>query len=477
VVKEIVMGECEMLTACSFFNRYGNTHEATCQGLIAEYCRGSRQTLCKRKEFLLKHGTPPPENMLPGGSIIRLDSQVFAATAGKRSEVRQELRARAGVGISTAQEAGAAGREAAEAAMAALAGEPPALVVVFATPRYNLGELLVGIRSVTGTAILIGATGAGQLVQGRHMGTGAGVSVLVLTAGPYRFGAACATSIRGNLDRAGQEIARASRQAAGPSPYSTVLLLADALAGDLQELVKGVYRVTGPRTPLVGGAAGDELKFVTTFVFHDDRVLESGAVALWIGSHWPLPVVTRHGWSPIGVPLLVTRAEGTEIIEIGGRPAAEVYEEQLGLKPGELSAERFWGTSIYHPFGLLQTDGSCVIRVARSKTDRNTLRIQGCVPPPGSAVQVMSGTADSLLDIAEEVVHAALSAHPEPAALLLFSCAARMVIFGNRVSEESRRLQAAARDIPAFGFYCCGEFARSVGVLGTHNATLTALAL
>jgi hypothetical protein len=187
--------------------------------------------------------------------------------------------------------------------------------------------------------------------------------------------------------------------------------------------------------------------------------------------------VTKHGWSPIGVPLLVTRAEGTEIVELGGRSAAYAYEEQLGLKAGELSPEKFWDTSIYHPFGLLQTDGSSVIRVARSKTLEGTLRIQGCVPPSGSAVQVMTGTADTLLDVVEEVTVTALSAHSEPAALLAFSCAARMVIFGNRVSEEARRLQAAAGDIPTFGFYCCGEFARSIGVLGTHNATLTALAL
>jgi hypothetical protein len=103
--------------------------------------------------------------------------------------------------------------------------------------------------------------------------------------------------------------------------------------------------------------------------------------------------------------------------------------------------------------------------------------IQGCVPPSGSAVQVMSGTADTLLDIVEDVAGTALDALSDAAVLLVFSCAARMVIFGERVPEEARRLQSASGSIPAFGFYCCGEFARSLGVLGTHNATLTALAL
>jgi hypothetical protein len=387
------------------------------------------------------------------------------------------MKVNSGTGMSRAQEANVAGREAANAAVAALAGEQPALVVVFTTPRYNLPELLAGIRSVTGSAILIGATGSGQIVQGQHLGFGAGVGVLALTAGPYRFGVASAGHIHGDLDRAGQEIARTSRDEAGSSPYSTVLLLVDCLAGDLQQLVQGVYRITGPRTAIIGGAAGDELKFLRTFVFHNDQVVEEGAVALWIGSEQPLHVVTRHGWEPIGVPMLVTRAEGTEIIEIAGRPAAAAYEEQLGLIPGQLKADKFWDTAIYHPLGLLQVDGSSIIRVARAKSERGALRIQGCVPPSGSAVQVMTGTADTLLGIVEEVTNTALNAHPEAGALLVFSCAARKVILGEGAEEESRRLQAAAGEIPTFGFHCCGEFARSVGVLGTHNATLTALAL
>jgi hypothetical protein len=387
------------------------------------------------------------------------------------------MKVRAGTGMSVARDAAEAGREAAAAAIASLGGELPALVIVYTTPRYDLTALLAGIRSATGGALLIGATGSGEIVQGEFMGFGAGVGVLALTAGPYRFGMASASHIRGDLDRVGQEIARASRAEAGGSPYAAVLLLADCLAGDLQQLVQGIYRITGPRAPLVGGAAGDELKFVRTFVFHDAKVVEEGAVALWIASEQPLHIVMRHGWEPIGVPMLVTRAEGTEIIEIGGRPAAVAYEEQLGLKLGELSADQFWNISLYHPLGLLQPDGSTVIRMARARTENGTLRIQGCVPPSGSAVQVMSGSADTLLDIVEEVASNALSLSPDAGALLAFSCAARATILGERTPEEVRRLQAAAGDVPTFGIYCCGEFARTAGVLGTHNATLTALAL
>ncbi|MDK9706553.1 MAG: FIST C-terminal domain-containing protein [Desulforhopalus sp.] len=388
------------------------------------------------------------------------------------------MKIRTGIGCSKdLKDAFAAGRDAATTALAGLAGETAALIMVFTTPRYDMEALIKGIRSVTGATPLVGATGSGQIMHGQHMGFGGGVSVLAMTAGPYRFGLASAEGIKGNLDQIGQAIARASRAEAGPSPHAAILLLVDCLAGDLQELVQGVYRITGPKVSLTGGAAGDELKFKETFVFHNDQVISGGAVALWIASDRPLPVVTRHGWQPVGIPMLVTRAEGTEIIELGGRPAAIAYEEQLGIPPGQLSYENFWATSINHPFGLLQPDGRTIIRVARSKNEQGALRIQGCIPPVGSAVQVMSSTTDDLLDVAREVAVEALAGYREAGVLLIFSCAARAVIFGPRTVEECRRLQAAAGETPTFGFYCCGEFARTAGVLGTHNATLTALAL
>jgi len=386
-------------------------------------------------------------------------------------------RIRVGTGHAGLGEAFGAGRAAAAEAMAGLGGAEPALVMVFATPRFDLQALLAGVRSVTGSALLVGSTGSGELVTGRYLGFGGGVGILALSAGPYRFAAASAGDLQAeDLDAAGRRLARAARDGAGPSAHAAAMLITDSLLGDLQQFVQGVYRVTGAKVALVGGAAGDEQRFVESSVFHDDRVLHMGALILWIASERPLRVITGHGWSPVSAPLLVTRAEGTRIMELGGRPAAEAYEAELGLTE-PLAKEAFWPTSILHPFGLTQPDGTQVIRVARSKDAQGTLTIQGCVPAVGSVVQVMGGSRDSLLDVVEGVVAAALAGQPEPSVLLTFSCAARAMILGDRAAEEAIRLQQAAGAVPTFGFHCCAEFARTSGVLATHNATLTAIAL
>jgi hypothetical protein len=385
-------------------------------------------------------------------------------------------RLRVGTGVSRNADAFAAGREAAAAAVGQLGGEAPALVLVFSTPRLDPKGLLRGVRAASGDALVVGSTGSGELVRGEYVGLGQGVGVLALTAGPYRYGAASAAYVGPRLEEVGRDVARRARAQAGESPHGAVLLLSDQLQTDLQGLAQGVYKVGGPRVSMAGGGAGDEYQNVHSLVFHGDEVVEQGVVALWIASDDPVPVVTQHGWRPFGTPMLVTRGEGSTVLELGGRPAIPVYAEQIGRTVDELAPETFLATSVMYPLGLLQADGSRVIRLSYARSG-NGLVIHGCLPPPGCAVQVMTATVDELLAVGDEVIPAALRTRPDPRVILAFSCAARAFIFADRVGEEAPRLQKLAGDVPVFGLYTHAEFARTAGVLATHNETLTALAL
>jgi len=79
------------------------------------------------------------------------------------------MRVRSGTGASGLRDAYEAGKESALAAVAELGGESPALVLVFTMPHYDLPQLLNGIRSVTGSAPLAGATGSGEIVHKRSI--------------------------------------------------------------------------------------------------------------------------------------------------------------------------------------------------------------------------------------------------------------------------------------------------------------------
>lgn len=180
------------------------------------------------------------------------------------------MKIKAGTGYSTARDTSTAAREAATTAVSALNGEALALVLVFTTPNYDLPVLLSTIRTITGDALLIGSTSSGEIIQGTHLDIGAGVGVLALTAGEYRFGVGTLSDIKDDLNQAGQIVTRKAKEMAGASPYAAVLLFADSMLGDLQELMRGVYRITGPKVAIVGGAAGDDQKFIRPCVFHNE---------------------------------------------------------------------------------------------------------------------------------------------------------------------------------------------------------------
>ena len=438
-------------------------------------------------------------------------------------------RLRCGIGTSEDPDAGRAGRSAAATALAGLTGAPAALILVYASVRYDLTELLDGVRAVTGDTPLAGATSSGQFHHGQVTAPGRGVAVLALTAGPYRFGVGAVSGVRDNAFSAGREMARAARAAAsGPAgaeraPHGALLVLADGLAGGHQELLTGVHKVTGAAIPVVGGAAGDDRRLAQTFVFDGDQLLTDAAVGVWIASPWPLRVVAAHGWRPTGLPMLVTKADGTAVHEIGGQPAAEVFRScyhehhppetdgsacrcpccafangqpwpspldsdpasPVGSDPASPvgsdpagppdDARPREGYHSTHALGLIEPDGSMLIRGAY--VDDDGLLRTFCPLPVYSAVQIVSCRPDDLLDVTDDIVAEGPGRARTPASCCCSAAWPGWIMLGDRGPEEAARLQAAAGDVATFGFYTYGEFARTSSVAGYHNATLAAIAL
>ena len=103
--------------------------------------------------------------------------------------------------------------------------------------------------------------------------------------------------------------------------------------------------------------------------------------------------------------------------------------------------------------------------------------LRALVPlPVYTPIQIMTSEPDDLLSVVDPLV-AHATAGRDPAAVLAFSCVARLDLLRERPGREAARLHAAAGGAATFGFYTYGEFARTSGVGGYHNATLAALAL
>jgi len=379
-----------------------------------------------------------------------------------------------GVGRSAAQDARAAG---AEAARDSLRGDEPQLVVVFCWDGYQHGELLEGVRSVTGTVPLVGCSTAGEISA-----AGPGdASVVVTTFGGTGFrvatGAANAADL--GLRGASAEASRCARRLTG-GEHRVVLLLTDGLGGDMEEIVRGAYREVGAALPLVGGCAGDGLRMEQTVQLHGGEVLRHSVVAAAISSDAPFGIGVSHGWSRVGDPVLVTASEANRVLELDDRPALDVYLERLGA-PAEAASDpaAFTRFATTHPLGLQRRRGEQVRCVNEASFADRALVCAGQVPQ-GGLTWAMEGDEESVLEASATACRDALaSLDGRPAlGLLAFDCIGRRGILGDHgIQREVERITTVAHGAPVAGFYTYGEIARTHGQSGLHNQTLVVLAV
>ena len=379
------------------------------------------------------------------------------------------------VGRSSDADPHKAGVEAARGAIAG--GDDPRLVIVFAAHSYDGDKLLAGIRSETGDTPLIGCSTAGEIASS---GPGeAGVVVTVMGGPGFDVATRAANNVSTDLRGAGASVAEAMGAVAGRA-HRVLLLLADGLAGDQQEIVRGAYMVAGAAIPLVGGCAGDDLRLVGTRQFHHGEVLGNSVVAAAVGSDAPFGIGVRHGWRRVGTPMLVSASSGNRVEALDDRPALDVYLERLNA-PAEAhtDAKAFTDFAQTHPLGLARRSGEEHVRFVGEADFEKRALVCIAEVPQGGVTWLMEGDSRSVLDATDAACLEALDelAGREPIGMLTFDCIARKGVLGVGVGDEVARVANHAGRAPVAGFYTYGEIARTRGVSGFHNQTLVVLAV
>ena len=193
-------------------------------------------------------------------------------------------------------------RAGAEAVAAAIGGDDPRLVLVFASPRYSFDALLPAARQAAGSAELIGGARAGE-----------GVSAFALGGRGFTAASAAAKLTRAGSREAGEQAARCLRGLGDELPHRALIVVADPPAGDSQEVARGAYSVAGVTVSLIGGSTDAGPEPGPTTQLHGDRMLSGSVVAAALASEAPFGVGVRHGLEPRGGPLLVTATHGTAV--------------------------------------------------------------------------------------------------------------------------------------------------------------------
>jgi len=338
-----------------------------------------------------------------------------------------------------------------------------AAVVLFCSPSYDLRALGAAVREAFPCPV-IGCTTSGQIGPDGYQRGGAVAASLAggdvsLHLSLIRPLSECH---RRALEVGGEVRTRLEQQPAHLRSFG--LLLVDGLSGCEEGLAAALYQSLGS-VPLVGGSAGDDLRFERTAVYWEGEFLSDAAVLALFETSVEFAAFKVQDIVPTDRKLVITAADATRRVvkEIDGLPAARAYADLLGVARDRLDA------SVYSQYPLL-------LRIGAEQYVRSVQRVNPdgslaffCAIEEGLVLRV--GEIRDPLASLERGLREVTGAVGEPALVVGCDCILR------RLEQERRQLDTRAGEILAahrvVGFSTYGEQFDALHL----NQTFTGIAL
>ncbi|MCK6547979.1 FIST C-terminal domain-containing protein [Myxococcota bacterium] len=235
--------------------------------------------------------------------------------------------------ISQAVRSDDAGRELGRALVSALGA--PRAVLVYGSIEHEQPALLAGLAEIVGpTTLVLGCSAQGLMGRGLTLDGGYFAGALGL-AGNVTAGAARVDRIADDPRRKGRALADALvAQVARPK---VVILHYDPFShADMTAFLAGLHERVA--CPIMGGAASQPWgTMVATYQYFEGEVFEHCAVGLALDGELELEFAASHGTEPLGIERVVTRSEGTRLLELDGQRASDAWMELTGAGAADLS--------------------------------------------------------------------------------------------------------------------------------------------
>ena len=216
--------------------------------------------------------------------------------------------------------------------------------------------------------------------------------------------------------------------------------------------------------PLLGGSAGDDMRFQGTDLIRDGRVGSDCALILLVATEIPFRVFKTDNFVPTEDKLVVTGSDPQQrlVYEINAEPAVAAYSAAIGLLPGDLTPLSFAA----HPV-VLKVGGEYYSRSIQRANKDGSLTFfcaidDGIVLTLARAAELVSSTR-----LAFQEIEAKLDGIDM---ILGFDCVLRHLDAQNR--QVTRQMSDLYRLNKVVGFGTYGEQYRSMHL----NQTFTGIA-
>ena len=251
-------------------------------------------------------------------------------------------------------------------------------------------------------------------------------------------------------------------------------------AADGEEVLRGIEEVAGQAVNAFGGAAGDDYSFSETFVFTNGKNSGNAIICIALDeSKVEIKGIATCGWKPVGTEKLVTKSEGNHVYTVDGLPVLDLTAKYGGIE--NVTPENnslLIEIAANFPLQLQREKGDPVMRpgLVIDWNDRSYYT-SGSVPQGSKVRFSLPPDLDVMEKVVKGVENLKATEMPEADAVVVFSCAGRILSLGPLMSQELEGVKNVW-NVPMVGMFSNAELGRATGGnLEMHNLTTCVIAL
>lgn len=271
-----------------------------------------------------------------------------------------------------------------------------------------------------------------------------------------------------------------ARQAKARFSTPAFLIGISDAATDGEEILHGFEDVIGMDVNVFGGAAGDDYAFAENFVFTNQKESKNGIVCIALDeSKIDIKGIATCGWKAVGTEKVVTKSEGNHVYTIDNIPALDITVKYGGLE--NITPENknvLIELAANFPLQLQREKGDPVMRpgLVVDWTD-HSFYTSGTVPQGSKVRFSLPPDWDVMEKVVKGVENLRDTEMPEADALVVFSCAGRILALGPMMKSELEGVKNVW-NVPMAGMFSNAELGRATGGnLEMHNITTCCVAL
>ena len=352
-------------------------------------------------------------------------------------------------------------------------GFKPTLAIVFLSisqDRKAVCKILddVGIK-------IFGATTNGEFIDENPEKLS--VAILLLDINPAYFTILFSEYPEKNYREVAKGIAQKTKQV---FQHPAFLVAGSSLETDAEQLLFGFEDAIGKQVTVFGGMAGDDYTFSEQYVFTNDNESNHGMVVLAFDED-KIKIKGRAtcGWKAVGTERTVTKSEGNHVFTIDNIPVLDITAKYGGIENVTPDNENLlMELATNFPLQLQRETGEPVMRPGLIVDwSDNSFYCSGTVPQGAKVRFSLPPDFDVMEKVIRNTQEMKVQEMPDADALIVFSCAGRIVALGPLMSMEIEGVKNVW-NVPMAGMFSNAELGSATGGnLEMHNLTTCCVAL